>query len=188
LTSLSAPMCCIAQDDTYPKKQETTSESKDQMPGPYKWIKMEKGDVFFEKVYNLENTDAASIEHILMNGVPRVKDISGFTKTSDIITAEIKNTLVDYRKYGGKWGTTAVYMNHPFFATVSILWKDNKYKVTVSNMYFNTAGLGKMTGGDVFTKRGREFDHSKIVMRSGEYLEQYLSDLFAFDKLGKSEW
>lgn len=154
----------------------------------YAWIKMEKGDVFFEKVYSVDSTDAKQIEQMLMTGVPRAKDVSNFTKTPDMITAEIKNCLVDYKKYGGKWGTTAVYMNHPFFAAVSILWKDNKYKVTVSNMYFDTAGLGKMTGSDIFTKRGKELDQSKIVVRSGEYLEQYLSDLFYMVKNQKSDW
>lgn len=30
-----------------------------------------------------------------------------------MITAKIKNTLIDYRKYGGDWGKLPAFMNQP---------------------------------------------------------------------------
>jgi hypothetical protein len=161
-----------------------------QAENPYKYLKLDNGSVFFERVYNIDSASAQEVESLLISKVPSVKDLSEFSRSSDVITGRLKDCLVDYKRYGGKWGNTLVLLNHPMFASISIVWKENKYRVTVSNIYFMTAGFGKMKLDDTITKkRGQEFDQNNIVLRGGTYLEQYLSDLFDFSKAKpKSDW
>jgi hypothetical protein len=157
--------------------------------GQYDNLKLDKAQVYFEKVYSLDSSDAGTVERLLTLNIPRLKDIADFNKTSDIITAKIKDALIDYKKYGGKWGNTAVFLNHPFFGDVSIVWKDKKYRITISNMYFNTAGFGIMKCSDLFTKkRGTELDTSKTMVTAGQYIEKYLSDLFQLNETKKEDW
>jgi hypothetical protein len=151
-------------------------------------LKLENTQIFFEKVYPVDSLKIGDIEKLLLTGVPKLKDVTSFEKAQDIIIAKINNTLIDYKKYGGSWGSTAVFLNHPFFADVSIVWKDGKYKVTVSNMYFNTAGFGIMKCSDIFTKnRGTELSTNNNVVEAGQYIEKYLADLFLI-KQDKNDW
>lgn len=155
----------------------------------YDNLKLENGQVYFEKVYSVDSSDAYSIERLLTMNVPKLKDVNDFNKTSDIITAKIKDALIDYKKYGGKWGNTAAFLNHPFFGEISIVWKDQKYRVTVSNMHFNTAGFGIMKCSDLVTKkRGTELETSKGMITAGQYIEKYLSDLFLIQKSSNEDW
>lgn len=157
--------------------------------GQYENLKLEKGQVFFERVYILDSTDQSKIERLLALNIPKLKDVSEFIKQTDIISAKIKDALVDYKKYGGKWSNTAAFLNHPFFGDVSIVWKENTYRITISNMYFNTAGFGIMKCSDLFTKKkGTEFDTSKNAVKAGVYIEKYLTDLFQLNQMNKEDW
>ena len=154
----------------------------------YDNLKLENTQIFFEKVYPFDSLKTSDIEKLLLTGVPKLKDVTGFEKAQDIIIAKINNTLIDYKKYGGSWGSTAVFMNHPFFGDVSIVWKDGKYKVTVSNMYFDTAGFGIMKCSDIFTKkRGTELSTNSNAVAAGQYIEKYLANLFLI-KQDKKDW
>lgn len=161
-----------------------------QSESPYKSIKLENSQVFFEKVYILDSLSATNIERLLIEQIPRVKNLKGFSKSDGIITAKIEDCTIDYKKYGGKWGNTLLYLNHPFFATVSIVWKDGKYKVSMNNMEWHAAGVGTATSTDVFTKwgKGKDWDMSKTVLKGGEYVDRYFSDLFAVKNNSKDDW
>jgi hypothetical protein len=166
-----------------------TSTSYSQDVGPYKYLKKENGAVFFERVYDMDSVSAQEVESFLTANLPSIRDFSDFVKTPDVITGKVKDCLVDYKRYGGKWGNTLALLNHPMFANVSIVWKDNKYRVTVNNIYFMTAGLGKMKLDEVVTKRrGTEFDPNRTVVSGGIYVEKYLSELFEIEKSKKADW
>ena len=163
--------------------------SQSEVSAPYQYVKLDDNQVIYERVFLVEEKSAAEIEKMLTAGVSRVKNLKGFSKDQGVITGKIEECYIDYKKYGGKWGNTAVYMNHPFFANVSVVWKDGRYRVTLSNMEWHTAGLGLMTATSVYTKRGKgeQWDTAKIVLKSGEYLENYFSDLFDI-KASKDDW
>lgn len=154
----------------------------------YDNLKLENAQIFFERIYPVDSLKTSDIEKLLLTWVPKLKDVTNFEKAQDIIIVKINNTIIDYKKYGGSWGNTAVFMYHPFFGDVSILWKDGRYKVTVSNMYFITAGFGIMKCSDIFTKkRGTELSTNKNTVAAGQYIEKYLTDLFLI-KQDKKDW
>lgn len=161
-----------------------------QPPSPYKNIKLENSQVFFEKVYLMDSLSASNIERLLVEQMPRVKNLKGFSKSDGIITARIEECAVDYKKYGGKWGNTLLHLNHPLFSNVSIVWKDGKYKVVMSNMEWHAAGIGTVSATDLFTKwgKGKDWDMSKTVLKGGEYVDLYFSDLFKVTSRSKDDW
>ncbi len=154
----------------------------------YDYLKFENSQIFFEKVYQLDSLSSEDIEQILIVTIPKIKDLSGFEKTQEIIVAKIHNAYIDYKKYGGKWGTTETILNYPFFSNVSIVWKDGRYRVTVSNIYFDANRYGTMKCTDLLTKKkGTELSTDKSIIAAGQYIEKYLSDLFLV-KQELSDW
>jgi hypothetical protein len=154
----------------------------------YDYLKFENSQIFFEKVYQIDSLSLEGIENLLIIAVPKIKDLTGFEKTQEIIIAKIHNALIDYKKYGGKWGTTETILNYPFFADVSIVWKDSKYRVTVSNMYFDANRYGTMKCTDLITnKHGTILSTDISVVAAGQYIEKYLADLFLV-KQEESDW
>ena len=149
----------------------------------YQYLKLENSQIFFEKIYSVDSLANNGIEKLLLKEVPKLKDLKGFQNSKDTIIAKMENTFIDYKKYGGRWSNTDAFMNYPFSGDVLILWKDSKYTVTVSNMYFNKNGSDKIKCSDIFTKDNRtRFSKRRIGISSRKYLERYLADLFLIKK------
>jgi len=150
----------------------------------YQYLKLENSQIFFEKIYSIDSLANNGIKKLLLKEVPNLKDLKGFQNSKDTIIAKIENTFIDYKKYGGRWSNTDAFMNYPFSGDILIVWGDGKYKVMVSNMYFNKKGSSdKIKCSDLFTKDKRtRFGTRKIGISSRKYLEKYLADIFLIKK------
>ena len=152
-------------------------------------LRLDNKQIVFEKIYPVDSLEKNQVEKLLLSNIPKVPDLTGFSKTDEIIIAKIANATIDYRKYGGKWGNTSTILNYPFFCDVSILWKDEKYRVTISNMYFSGNPIGTIKASEIFTSnKGLEFNDSKITTKALFYIDSYLSDLFSINSRIKNNW
>ncbi|WP_133177795.1 hypothetical protein [Chitinophaga parva] len=144
----------------------------------YKNLKLENGQVFFEKVYNRDSMSAAQVEFLLEQTVPKVKNLTDFKKEGSVITGRLKGALVDYKSFGHKWGSTPTVLNWPFEADISIFWKDFKYKVTITNIVFKDVfGLTDLSDG--ITKKHRtQYRDGEGAVAWGTYTDEYLERLF----------
>lgn len=150
-------------------------------------LKLENKQIIFEKVYSLDSLESSKVEKILTLNIPKIQDLTDFSKTNEIIIAKISNATIDYRKYGGKWGSTSTILNYPFYCDVSVVWKDQKYRVTLTNMYFFGNPLGNVKASEIFTSnKGTEFNHS--CTKALYYIDSYLSDLFMISASTKDNW
>ena len=57
----------------------------------YDYLKFENSQIFFENVYQLDSLSSEDIEQILIVTIPKIKDLSGFEKTQEIIITKIHN-------------------------------------------------------------------------------------------------
>ena len=155
----------------------------------FDYLKLENSQVIFERVFNLDSLKSSDIEKLLISNVSKVKDFRDFRKDGGIITGKIENAMIDIQKCGFKRMTAPVFLNGSFFCNVSIVWKDEKYKVTISNILFSVPKWAEFTGTEIFAKkRGTEMkEQNDKLIDSGKCLENYLSELFAFSK-GKNDW
>ena len=152
-------------------------------------LKLENKQIIFEKVYLLDSLEVNKVERLLTLNIPKVQDLTNFSKTNEIIIAKLANATIDYRKYGGKWANTSGGLNYPFFCDVSIVWKDQKYRVTISNMHFSGNPLGTVKVSEGFTsKKGTVLDNSKTATKALYYIDNYLSDLFKISTSIKNDW
>lgn len=151
---------------------------------PYQYFKLNNGTVSFEKVYEVKDT-TVDIERLLTLNIPKIKNIRDYNKTGEIITARIGEAEIDYKRYGGKWANTWLYVIHPMYADVIIVWKDRKYRVTVSNIIFIPYGsrFSLNFSEDMLKKKGTMFDTKEIVVRSSKYVESTLSEMFEIKEI-----
>jgi hypothetical protein len=154
----------------------------------FDYLKLENNQFFFERVYDCDSLNADEIETMLISNIPKLKNVTDFQNNQKIITAKINADKVNFKKYGGSSFSSSVFLGGDFFGNVSIVWKDKKYKVSVTNMYFVMAGFGKMTATDIFTKNsGAEMRTNRKVEESGNYIQSHLSDLFTINAV-KKDW
>lgn len=152
---------------------------------PYEYLKMENRDVLFERVYLIDSLSAGQLNSLLVNELPKASGVKDIKIASDFISAKLETTI-DYRKHGMKWSASPPILNHPFFAEVSFNWKDGRYRVICSNMYFNTAGFGKIDMKTFLLKKQSAFDTRPNIIKTGEMIERHLNDLFQFSQ--KKDW
>jgi len=150
-----------------------------QEKGPYNHLKLENNQVVFQEVYQYDSLSAQKIKQALAAYVPTIKGLKDYQLEGDVITGVVAG-YIDYKKYGGKWGSTATFMNHPFTANVNFIWKDGRYRATATNIVFHTAGFGDMDATMIFAKgkKVKVWDDRQIIIKAGEYIEQYLNELF----------
>lgn len=149
---------------------------------------LENGNLYFEKVYTVDSMPVQLIEKLLTSNIPVTKSVSSFIKIGDVITAKLTGSEIDIKKYGGNFWKDPAIVNHPVYGDINIIWKDNKYKVRVTNIYFLVGGTTKYPIDDLITlNNGKEFDKRKATFKIGNYLQFHLSDLFTF-KMTKDNW
>lgn len=150
---------------------------------PYKYLQINNAEVVFERIYALDNYSKEKIGEMLSKSVPKVSGFSEYRRDGDVITGRLNDVVIDYRKHGHTWSTAPVILNDPITCNVTVEWKDNKYKVTVSGIAFKERTLGNtdMALKSFLTrKRGTEWKEGHNVKLIGEYTEEYLNGIFTF--------
>jgi hypothetical protein len=167
----------------------------------FDYLKLENSQFFFERVYDYDSLSANEIEKMLIMNIPILKNITDFKSNQTIITAKIDGAKIDYKKYGGSIWTIPNFLAFSFYGNVSIIWKDKKFRVTVTNMIFSNENFNKntnqsifarslneYTATDIFTKnKGAEMRTNKKLEESGIYIQSYLSELFTISTV-KKDW
>ncbi len=147
---------------------------------PYRSLKLDNNQVIYQQTFGCDSVYSENIKKMLSTFVPTIRNLKDYHLEGDVITGTLSGSYVDYKKYGAKWGNTAAFLNHPFSANVNFQWKDGKYRATATSIVFHTAGLGDMDATNLFSKgrQAKDWNSNAIIIRAGEYLEQYLTDLF----------
>ncbi len=153
----------------------------------YKYLKKINNQVIFEKTFVLDSLKSETIEDLLTSSFPGISDVSSFQKSIKIISFDLKNVYVDYKKYGLKKMTMNPILAFPMSCNVSVIWKDGRYRITASNISFNVVSFGVQKLTDHILSDELRFDDKKIVTSMGHCLENFFSDKFNVD-LVNSKW
>lgn len=92
--------------------------------------------VTYSKVYDVPGKSAAEIKNILVSsfsGVPRVT-LNQNTISDNQVVGTLTDHMINFRKYGGKWGTTSIWVQYPISGKFTFQIKDNKYRVVVTDI------------------------------------------------------
>lgn len=148
-------------------------------------FKTENNTLTWQKVFNAENISTATLIKYF-NTVPNINNISDLDNQ---IRLSVENDVVNYKKYGGKSMTTLILLNQLLYASVIIDVKPNKYRVTISNIYFidnwslnsETSNNNHTQLSDMVLTRNNEIKTSKTFSKGMSYLNQHFTEKFNYN-------
>lgn len=185
LTFITYISSAQTKDPLYGDVDELTMQEIVKLPTDtnYKYLRKVNNQVVFEKTYILDSLNSETIEDLLTSSFPSLADVSSFQKSIKIISFDLKNVYIDYKKYGLKRMTMSPILAFPMSCNVSIIWKDGKYRITASNISFNvvTFGIQKLT--DHILNDSLWFDEKKVVTTMGHCVELFFAEKFKIETI-----
>lgn len=143
-------------------------------------------EIIWQKVFEKDSLNITLITNNVLSKFP----VQFLNTTNSNITFQIKDDLVDFKKYGGSWGTTLIFIQLPLSYFVSIDVKTDRYRVTIHNITAKVPNdLISTYLVDIATKnKASEFSTNKVVLKGLSYLDQYLVDKFTISLEASSVW
>ncbi|SEW37054.1 hypothetical protein [Chitinophaga arvensicola] len=147
---------------------------------PYKYYKLDKGELLFENIYHVDSLTADQIGAMLKREIPKIQGIVDIRTEGNLLTGRIRNSNINYRKAGHNPMNTYSLLDNPFDAGVTIEWKDGRYRVTLSGVVFHTGkDFNKVFLNTVLIKKGSEWYTNKMSRQIGNYSEEYYASIFS---------
>lgn len=146
---------------------------------PYNYLRVENEQVIFQGIYRYDSLSGQQLKQALSTYIPTINGLKDYHLEGDVITG-VFSGYIDYKKYGGRAANVPAFLNYPFTANVNFIWKEGRYRTTATNIVFHTAGFGDMDATMIFIKgkKIKVWDDKQIIIKAGEYVEQYLNELF----------
>ncbi|GEM_PF-3066029 len=173
-------LCCFAQDQ---KTVNAPPIFKDSIARTSFFLK--DRDIVYQKVFasNLKKEELLEKMNSLLSTIRNFR----FSQNAIPAEAEIYGRLFfhsfDHEKYDYNMFNNSGYISEPLSAVVAIQVKDNKYRLTISEMSFSRdteAPSQRIRLDEVFTqKRTRDkIKHQKANLKLAQYLDQEFTTLF----------
>ena len=145
---------------------------------------LENQSVQYRKVFELNNTSDSVMIKKLNSYLPTVSCLTNIQFNGNVFTGRIENLTVDYKKYGGRWGTTWIALNHPMNGNLTIQVKNNKYRVIISDMEFISTSpyIVYDVNGTVTRKRGTEFSANNTIIQGLDFLDKCFTEKFTISE------
>lgn len=164
-----------------------------QTENPYKHMVLADGQVSYQNVYDAPGTQKGALFKLLNKYIPTIPSLGEYNAdTSGTITARFVDIHIPYRQYGGHTIGGWAPVKCPINANVTILIKDEKYKVIISGILFDLRGLGKdwpiMSIEELTTKKKQtEFINKKMVVEGVIIMQNYFTKNFTL-KEQNNDW
>ena len=150
-------------------------------------FKVQNEKLIWQKVYDLKTDNPKS--NFIKSVISNIKktDLQEFEET---LTFEIKDDEIDFKKYGGKWGNTAIFVQYPQNYLVVVEFKDKRYRVTIKSITvdFTEPGAGTTELTDLVVKRKvGKIKNREILTKALSYYDKHFDSKFLI-KNEKDEW
>ncbi len=153
---------------------------------------LEGNQVYWQKVLPRENIRADSLESLFEAAVlPKIK-YSKLDKRPALLSFDVEDGAIDYKKYGGRNFSTGVFAKQAHLYHVVVEFKDERYRVTISQIQ-NIDDKVKSVNEpfeEAVTKNGGSFLQSKMVETGLQIMNTYFTEKFTIPQYikQKTDW
>lgn len=150
---------------------------------------VENGFLIYRQVFEVETTENGLIRHLMT--APGVTDI---TKQDSFIVGKVENVKVDWKKFGGTWGTITTALAHPISGNLLAELKDGRYRITVSNIVLKPHSPTLYQNADsklddLSLNRKKEFRTGKNYLSTLFYIDKQFTDMFTMkEQTASQDW
>lgn len=148
---------------------------------------LENQELIWQHVYE-SDLKKEELSNLYINNVLSSMSKNNLNQFKDRITFEIEGDKVNIKKYGGSWGSTAIFAQYPQNYLAVIDLKDNKYRVTVKNIKtdYRRAKQGFSDLAITVTKKRKtQFKDAKSVTMGLSYIDKHFLNKFDMKKIKK---
>lgn len=147
-------------------------------------FKLENKEVFYERVFEVENTSPDELVKIIENRLKTVLQIETIEVTKNTINAENSGILIDYKNHGQKSMKKWRVLNCYTASNITIEVSPNKYKLRVTDIEFecNLPRPAVYKLNKKSTVKGLEFKKTQMTADGLTLLDNYFTDTFDVTK------
>lgn len=186
LLALLFPVFCHAQSE---KANNSQTVFQDSIPKTSFYLKDRR--IVFQKVYT-SKLQQEELANQLYTFLSRRKDFR-FATINGIADAEFFGQICQHRFDAARFGVVPFFnapliLNEPIDATVVVQVKDNKYRVTITEMAFRSYGFMPTNDNVQFLEKwfverdGKKLKASKSNTRLANFLDQDFAEMFDLNK------
>ncbi len=151
-------------------------------------FKFEGDELVWQKVFD-------SIKHNDTQRLFKKSAITNLKKNNlleidSTITFEVNNDEIEFRKYGGKWGNTPIFVQYPQDYLVIAEFKKGKYRITIKSIEsdMSEAGAGKSELNDLLhVTKNKQFRNNKYNKKVLRYYNLTFISRYKI-KIEKDDW
>lgn len=151
--------------------------------------------VNYQHIFNIKDVTAEDFKIFLS----KKNNLKNITTSNNTITGQITDLKINHKKYQADGPAAAIFLRDHLSANFIIEIKDNKYRITLTNIVFtdreslnayNTDNVEatKANIEDLVVKKKKEsFKSSKSIVAALSYSNQFFMDFFKY-RAQKSDW
>lgn len=159
-----------------------------QSAGPISNFHLENGEIQWRNTFEKDSLKTNQIIDQLTSYLPTVSGVSNVVNRGDVITGDLKNYQVNYKKYGGRNSTVMMQLTHPIDGKFTIQIKDGKYRAIVSDVYFTMPQLPGTLINTAGRKKNTEIAANSLIRQSLAYMNQDFADKFNLKVSNSTDW
>jgi hypothetical protein len=149
-------------------------------------------ELIWQHVYK-SDLEKEELKNLYINNVLSSMSKNNLNQFEDRITFEIEGDKVNFKKYGGTWGSTAIFVQYPQNYLVVIDLKDKKYRVTIKDIKtdYRAANQGFSDLAITVTKKRKtEFKDANGATMGLRYIHKHFLNKFDMKQIKKEadEW
>lgn len=147
-------------------------------------FKVEDNVLIWQKVFetNLKEKEKTFITKIITHF-----KYNNLQEIDNIISFSVSDDTIDYKKYGGKWGTTAIFVQYPNNYLVVVDFKESKYRITIKNINLSSNNRNLATNLEDYVLRNNQIKNSKTFNKALDYYNKHFTEKFTITTK-KDDW
>lgn len=139
--------------------------------------------VYWQHIYEVKDKDSIELRNYFEKEILLSLKLSDLQSIENTISFKISDDSVDFRKYGGKAMTTAFLSQLPLNYLVIIDFKNQKYRVTIKEIFLNDNRTGNNYLSGNLTefctkKKATIFNESNTITKGLEYNNNHFLEKF----------
>ena len=149
-------------------------------------FKVIDGNIIWQKV--IESEEKNLQETFRKKVITNIK-FEDFQEVDNIISFNVVDDIINFKKYGGKLMFTSFHVQEPKNYHVVIDFKENKYRITIKQITvnFENTGLGKSKIEDFVTKKNK-IKNSKTTRKDLNYYQKHFLEKFSLAEKTDNDW
>jgi len=137
-------------------------------------------ELVWQKIFTSEIDD---LQNVFKKEVVTNMQLENLQEIDNTISFNVKGEKIDFKKYGGTWGNTAVFIQYPQNFLVVIDFKDDRYRVTVKSIKvdFTTSGINSINDFEDYILKKGKIKNNKYIKKMLSYCHKHYTNKFTIN-------